>query len=198
MGEFSKLSDLELLDLIRAGNRNAFTDLYNRYWERLFTAVLKVTKDDEESMDIVQEVFIAFWLKRWELTNIQSVSGYLYSAVRNRGLMFIRANIVRNNYLESLSHHFSELQDSVGEQQAVKELELIIQSELDKLPPKMREVYLLSRQENLSHKEIAERLNISDKTVKKQINNVLKHFRDKLDDKSVASISLLTLLIFRS
>lgn len=194
---YSKLSDAELVALLRQDDRLAFTELYNRHWEMLFTSVLKVTKDDEESMDIVQEIFIALWLKRTELGNIQSISGYLYKAVRNRGLMYIRANIVRNNYLSSLNQHLDEVRDTLGEQQAAKELEMILQQELDRLPAKMREVFILSRQQHLSHKEIAQRLNISDKTVKKQINNALKHFKDKLEDNSITSIALITLLIFR-
>lgn len=198
MKDYSKLSDTELSSLIQAGQRNAFTEFYNRYWEPLFTSVLKITRDEDESMDIIQEVFIALWLKRSKLKEIRSIAGYLHNAVRNRGLMYVRANIVRNNYLSSLNQHFSEIRDTLGEQQAAKELELIIQRELDNLPPKMREVFMLSRQEQLSHKEIAQRLNISDKTVKKQINNVLKHFKGKLDDQSIASISILTLLIFKS
>jgi len=194
---YNKCSDAELVFLLRQDDRLAFTELYNRHWEMLFTSVLKVTKDDEESMDIVQEVFIALWLKRTELGNIQSISGYLYKAVRNRGLMYIRANIVRNNYLSSLNQHLDEVRDTLGEQQAAKELEMILQQELDRLPAKMREVFILSRQQHLSHKEIAQRLNISDKTVKKQINNALKHFKDKLEDNSITSIALITLLIFR-
>ena len=198
MREFSRHQDSELISLIQGNDRDAFTEFYNRHWEGLFTIALKVTKDDDESSDIVQDIFINLWLKRLDLGEIQSINSYLFHAVRNKSLMYIRKNIVRNDYLKSLSLHFSEVRDSLGEQQAANELAVIIDKEVESLPAKMREVYLLSRKEHLSHKQIADQLNISEKTVKKQIGNALKHFKGKLDDHSIISISILSILLFKN
>ncbi len=187
---FKNLADEKLLEFIREGDdRTAFDEIFNRYWERLFMYAAKVIRDEEEAQDIVQEVLVSLWQRRENLS-IDSLSSYLYGAIRFKGLAYVRANLTRNNYLESLGYFFEEGRDLINEQLDAQELETLIRTEIDRLPPRMKEIFILSRIEQLSHKEIAERLNISDQTVKKQINLSLKLFRLILDERSGTVISL--------
>ncbi|WDF77118.1 RNA polymerase sigma-70 factor [Mucilaginibacter sp. KACC 22773] len=188
-------SDHQLLKLLQEDSKEAFDLIYKRYWEQLFEYVANVVKDNDEAKDIVQELFVTLWLRRMELCELKSLKAYLFTAARNKGLTYIRDNISRNKYLESLTLFFDLEYDSVIQQMEANELTLFIDKEIAKLPPKMREVFILSRKENLSHKLISEKLKISDKTVKKQINNVLKHFRLKLAEKTLYLIACLTLLL---
>jgi RNA polymerase sigma-70 factor (ECF subfamily) len=181
--DFILCSDDRLLELLSEDNRKAFDLIYSRYWQLLFVYVAKVVTDRDEAKDIVQEIFVSLWLRRANLTEIVSLKAYLLTAARYKGLNYIKDNISRGKYLESLKTFFDYGSDAVNEQMAVNELSVIIDREIENLPPKMREVFILSRKENLSHKLISEKLLISDKTVKKQINNVLKHFRLKLAEK---------------
>ncbi|TSJ35894.1 RNA polymerase sigma-70 factor [Mucilaginibacter corticis] len=176
-------SDQHLLKLLKEDDKKAFDLIYQRYWEPLFTYVAKAVKDRDEAKDIVQEVFVSLWYRRGSLHPINSLQAYLFTAARYKGLTYIKNNSHKNKYLESLSLFFEQECASVAGQVEADELNLIIQQELEKLPPKMKEVFILSRTEQLSHKLISEKLMISDKTVKKQINNVLKHFRLKLAEK---------------
>ena len=175
--------DHQLLKLLKEDNKKAFDLIYNRYWEQLFEYVAKVVKDRDDAKDIVQELFVSLWFRRMSLDNINSLQAYLFTAARYKGLTYIKDNISKNKYLESLKLFFDQECDSVARQMEANELSLFIDKEIAKLPPKMREVFILSRKEELSHKLISEKLMISDKTVKKQINNVLKHFRLKLAEK---------------
>lgn len=179
-----EISDQQLMELIRQDDRNAFDQIYKRYWKKLFMYAGKVVRDEDEAQDIVQDIFVSLWQRRREELCINSLSSYLHGAVRYKGLRYVRSNLTKHNYLSSLQNFFETGSDMLNEQLDVKELNLLIHDQIGQLPPKMKEIFILSRIEQLSHKEIAERLNISDKTVKKQINRSLNIFRLILDKKS--------------
>ena len=173
----STYGDAQLFELLCQGNREAFDEIYTRYWDKLYVFVAKAIKDKEPAKDIVQEIFVSLWLRRESLKNSDSLSGYLFTAARFKGITYIQSNLKKTGCELSLVEHFTGRQDTLNEQYAAKELNSIINHEIEKLPEKMRQVYVLSRKEQLSYNEIAEMLQISDKTVKKQISNALKHFR---------------------
>jgi RNA polymerase sigma-70 factor (ECF subfamily) len=191
--QLNRCTDQELLILMLQDDRTAFDEIYFRYWKKLFLYSGKIVRDEDEAEDIVQEVFISLWKRRSELSNIASLSSYLHGAIRFKSLGYIRNNLYKNNYLSSLKSMFEEGVDMVNEYINLGELAGVIDTEISKLPPKMREIFVLSRVEQMSHREIAEHLNISDKTVKKHINRSLNMFRLVLNEKSG---SLLVLTIF--
>jgi RNA polymerase sigma-70 factor (ECF subfamily) len=187
------MTDGELIELISRNNREAFDTVYNRYWEKLFLYIAKVIRDRDDAQDIVQEIFVSLWLRREELPRINSLSAYLFTAARYKGLSYIQANIHKSNYSESLSGFLTEQNYSPDQHQAAEELQSFINEGVASMPSKMRVVFSLSRTEGLSHKKIAEKLEISDKTVKKQISNALKHIRLKLASKNFLALLLLML-----
>lgn len=177
-------TDDGLLALIAKNDRAAFDQLFNLYWKKLFIYAVKIVKDEVEAQDIVQDIFVSLWQRRETLEEIKSFASYLYGAVRFKSMAYIRNNLGKNNYFKSLAHFFEEGRDLINEAFDARELNELLQVEIDKLPPKMKEVFRLSRMEQLSHKEIAEQLNISETTVKKQIQLSLKYFRMVLADRS--------------
>lgn len=181
----------ELFHLLCKGDKAAFDQIYSMYWQRLFVYVVKVIRDREAAEDIVQEIFVSLWLRREEIAEQSSLSGYLFTAARFKGISYVQAQLKKGKHEESLITHFNSRQDTLNEFIEAKELHTIIDDEIEKLPAKMRDVFVLSRREQLSHKEISEKLQISDKTVKKQINNALKHFRLVLNQDAVLSASLI-------
>ncbi|RYG20563.1 MAG: RNA polymerase sigma-70 factor [Chitinophagaceae bacterium] len=180
-----------LFQLLCQGNQNAFDEVYSRYWQRLFLYVVKVIKDKDAAQDIVQEIFVSLWLRKSEIAKQNSLSGYLFTAARFKGINFVQDQLKKGKHVESLITHFSARQDTLNEAMEAKELNSLIDVELEKLPEKMRQVFVLSRKDNLSHREISDKLQISDKTVKKQINNALKHFRLVLSHDTLLCASIL-------
>lgn len=180
MDSLSPLSDLELLSLFQNGDRKAYEEIYHRYWGVIYQHARKMLQDDDDAKDLVQEVFSYFWANGSRLKIDNNVSGYLYSALRYKFFDLIDREKVKNDYLLSLERFIDRMEYSSDHLVREKQLQQIIEKEISALPDKMREVFLLSRQANLSYKEIAQDLNISENTVKKQINNALKILRSRL------------------
>jgi RNA polymerase sigma-70 factor (ECF subfamily) len=173
-------SDLELLSRVREGDESAFEAIYKRYYSLLYIHACKLLKESGEAEDCVQEVFSGLWQKAGQLEISVSLSSYLYTSIRNRVLNRIEHKRVKDAYLFSMQRFMKEGESIIDEELRVRELTALIEKEIAALPEKMREVFELSRREELSHKEIAEKLKISDKTVKKQVSNAIKILRNRL------------------
>jgi RNA polymerase sigma-70 factor (family 1) len=180
MSSFQVYSDQQLVALLKAGDELAFNEIYSRYSLRLYYQANQMLRDQEAAKDLVQELFITLWGSAVQLKPDINLAGYLYVAVRNRVFKLIEKGKVRNDYLSAIAKYATEISTQTMDELNEKELQLILQREIDLLPPRMREIFEMSRQQNLSHSEIALQLGISDKTVKKQINKVLKILRLKL------------------
>ncbi|MNL40911.1 RNA polymerase sigma factor [compost metagenome] len=137
-------------------------------------------RNREETRDVIHELFLALWEKRENLSFEPGLLSYLSAATRNRIFNLLSHKRVESEYLTSL-HNFMD-QGSCLTDHLVREKQLmeIIEHEIANMPDKMREVFELSRKENLSHREIAEQLNISEQTVRKHVQHALKILRLKL------------------
>lgn len=177
---YNTLTDQELVVLLKNDDRAAFTEIYNRYHAALYIHVFNKLRLREESRDIVHDLFASFWNKRADLELKGILSAYLYVSVRYKVFDFIARRETESRYISSLKN-FVE-QDSYITDHLVreKEFQTMIDKEIDALPTRMREIFLLSRKQHLSHKEIADKLGLSEQTVKKQVNNSLKVLRTKL------------------
>lgn len=178
---YETLNDLEILDLIRSGDHSAFSELYERYKFVLYLHAKRMLDDQDETKDVIQEIFVTLWTKRVDLTIATSVKSYLYTAVRNKVFNLLAHRKFEMNYLNSLQEVIDFGETNIEKSIREKELIRLIEQEIQELPTKMREIFELSRKHSLSHKEIAEKLNISDKTVKKQISNAIKIMRLKIN-----------------
>jgi RNA polymerase sigma-70 factor (family 1) len=178
--DYQFYTDQDLISLLKDNSQFAFTQIYDRYQGLLFIYACKITQNESEAEDIVQEVLFYLWDKRNVIIFESSLSSYLYSAVRYKFFNLLDRKKVRVNYAESFQAFID--QDSVQADYMVRERELsvLIEKEIALLPKKMRKIFELSRKQHFSHKEIAEKLGISEKTVKNQVNNALKSLRVKL------------------
>jgi len=190
MENYGSLTDKELIVLLRAGDRGAFTQVYNRYWSSMYAHVYKMLRNREEAMDLVQDLFSALWLKSSELNPETKLSGHLYLSARNRVFNLIRQNRVKNDYLGAVIKFAEESGTEMMEQLDEKDLMEAIEAEIRNLPEKMREVFELSRKHNLSHKEIAQQLGISDQTVRKQVQNALRILKPRLQSLGIGMFVL--------
>lgn len=194
MAIYSTYSDQELAVLLKEQDKAAFTEIYDRYWSVMYAHVYKMLRDREDARDIVQEIYSNLWIKSADIEVTANISGLLYTAARNRVLNRIKHDKVKSNYLGSFSAFMTTVDPNTVDQVDEKMIHALIEEEIGKLPAKMREIFEMSRKDNLSHKEIAQILQISDQTVKKQIQNALKLIKPRLNE---LGVSLSFLIIFR-
>lgn len=181
MDRYSGQNNQQLMDLVRQHDEQAFTEIYNRYKGVLFVHAYRMLENAEEAKDIVQDLFTVLWSRRSEIVLTGSLSSYLYAAVKNRILDQMARDKTRDRYIESLAGFIEEGEYITDHQLRENELNRLIEKEVSLLPAKMRQIFEMSRINNLSHKEIAKEMDISDKTVKKQISNALIILRKKID-----------------
>lgn len=160
-------TDAVLLQLLKQGDREAFTQLYERYWLKLFDNAFKRLANREQAEDIVQNIFVRFWQRREEL-NIIDLPAYLFTALRYNLLDFVARTKTADTFYEPFEALLSEsdLPDSVL---IAKDFMNLVYSYADTLPDKRREIFLLHIKNKLSTKEIAATLGISQKTVQNQL-----------------------------
>lgn len=173
-------SDDELFALLSNNDHGAYTEIYNRYSGILYIHAYRRLKDREEARDLIHELFTVLWVKREQLILKTALSAYLFKAVRNRVIDLVAHKKHEAVYTSSLDDNWES--DSIDTDHAVRmrDLNKVIDKEIDALPEKMRLVFNLSRKGCLSHKEISDKLEISELTVRKQINNALKILKPKL------------------
>ena len=179
--EYGKLNDEELVVLLREDNSHSYTEIFERYNSVLLRHAFRLLSNDEEAYDVVQDVFLQLWQKRNEINITSSLSSYLFTAVKNRIFKLFAHQKVVIRYAESISAFMIEGYNLVEDALLEKELSELIKKEIEALPPRMREVFLLNKKEELSYKEIAERLKITDQTAKQQVYKALKILKPKID-----------------
>jgi RNA polymerase sigma-70 factor (family 1) len=185
---YQHLTDEQLLHMLKKDSKTAFEEIYRRYWEQMSLYVLKVIHSPEDARDIVQDVFVSIWKRKDELRICQSLKSYLLKSVLNLSLRYIERHHRRQDFLKSLAAYCSELDVSTTGKLEFQELVSKLHGVVARLPAKMQEVYVLSRDENLSHKEIARRLGIAETTVKKQVTNALKVIRTNVNNDAILSL----------
>lgn len=172
---------------IRKEGEVAFNKAFDLYYVSLCFYVNKILFDFDLSRSVVQQVFVDLWIKRDQL-RIDSLKSYLYQSVRNAALDILKHKKAESKYLLSLEKEEpGHLSDLIEEAELADRINRAIQN----LPEKCREIFILCRFEELKYAEIAEKLNISVKTVEMQISIALKKLRAELSDYQM--MQLLTL-----
>jgi len=182
MENFNPLSDTKLLTQLKSGNHSAYNEIYNRYFDLMFIFAYKKLRDEELSKDFAQELFVSLWNKRDSLSENGKLSSYLYISIRSRIFDYFAHQRVETKYLDFLKNYQITSSEPTDHLIREKELAQYIEKEIQRLPRKMRQVFELSRKENLSHTEIAQRLKITENNVSQHLSNALKIFKIKLGD----------------
>ncbi len=172
--------DDELLELMRQGDRSAFERIYNKYWSKIYISAYNLLRDRQTCEDLVQEVLVNLWVRR-ESLEVKNLNAFLYTAIRYKVFKVIRSGKVREDLydeIENLIIEDNDTENSIAE----NDFNRFLEESLTTLPPKCREIFILSRKEQLSTKEIAERLGISPKTVENQITIALRKLRENMGE----------------
>lgn len=176
----SNQSDEELLVKIKADDKAAFRQIFDRYYKYLVVTVNNVSGDDQMAHDIAQDVFLIIWKKRKDLT-INNLKSYLRRAALNKMLNRIKANRMNFHANADLPENVSEYSEPLENLKA-NNLQEAVNRAMNELPERCRMVFKLRRVEQYSLKEIAAELGISPKTVENQLTKAMKFMRIRLKD----------------
>ncbi|WP_316805842.1 RNA polymerase sigma-70 factor [Pedobacter agri] len=167
----------DLITLIEKGQTSIFTRFYTSYFQKLLLASDKYLKDIYAAEELVQDVFLKIWENPYQLTEVKSLKSYLYRAVINASINYI-------NRQKNIEQHHLKLASSLSDEYLLEldeehEIIVLLRNEIEKLPTQCKKIFKLNRFENLKYKEIAQQLNISEKTVENHIGNALKILRER-------------------
>jgi len=190
MAGMESLSDKELTDLLKSGDRAAFAEIYHRYKHLLLRHAYKKLGDREAVEDILQELFVHLWEQKETLTINGNLAGYLYTAIRNRVFNEFYRSQRKSLHFVSLAEFMDKGEYSTDLTVLENELNAIIDREISQLPPRMGQVLRLSRLDGMSHKEIAEELGIAESTVSNQVGTALRQLKVKLGPLFILAVFL--------
>jgi len=163
-------------------NEDIFEKLFRGHFKGLCFLAQRYVKDLETAREIVQEVFVAFWEKRATIDLSKSPKSYLATSVSNKCLNYLRDNKKFNKDLLIAENIFVELPAETSDFLVVEEINKKIDNAIAELPEKCREIFVMNRFEQLKYHEIAEKLQLSVKTVESQMSKALQHMRLRLAD----------------
>jgi len=180
--DLSDEKDIRLFEKVRQGSVDAFEKLFRSYYPELMDYCTRIVTNSQEAEEIVQDLFFTMWNKKEDLNIHSSVRSYLFRSAHNNCLLNLQRNTVRQRYQDYVSGNEPVRYPDPSESYRETEMAGIIQQALNKLPERTREIFRMSRTEELKYNEIAERLSISVKTVEANMGKALKILRQVLKE----------------
>lgn len=172
-------SEQQLLSALRFGNEDALRQIFNRHYPLLLTDIYRLIPDESTCEDLAQELFVDLWNKRESIDIHTSLRAYLRRAAVNKSLNHIKSSKrIQFDDPEDLNRIPDSTEQDIQLKASQESIESALHAAIDTLPEKCRLVFNLSRFDQLSHKEIAEQLGISVKTIENQITKAMKTLRD--------------------
>jgi len=165
---------------IANGDVHAFAHFFRQQWPQVYGTALHLTRDPEQAADLAQDVFAKLWQQRERLRDVQHAENYLYIFSRNHVMDFLRKKVLHTENIEFLVDHLRESTANAQERLEYAELRVLMRQAIDSLPAKLKQVFLLSRADGLTHEQIAVRLGISTVSSKTYVVRALRHIRGHL------------------
>lgn len=173
------MEETAIIEKIKAGDANAFAMLYDRYWLKVYNFAQLYIKSSSEVAEVVQDVFVKVWEGRESLNIEKNFDGFLFLTTRNVIFNYSRRYFYEQNYkmtvLKGLENSYN-----IEEELDAADLKNYIDSLISQLPEQRRRIFLMSREEHLTNKEIANRCAVSEKAIERQITIALKFIKDNL------------------
>jgi RNA polymerase sigma-70 factor (family 1) len=173
------VDDGELINLLKKGNARAFDLLYERYWKDLYIVAYDRVSDEEVAKDIVQDLLIDIWKRHESIQINESLSQFLFGAIKLRILNHYRSENIKQKVLERAQDHMHNVIVSMDELTSYYDLEKVVEEEVSAMPNNMKHSFLL-RSDNRSVKEIAGDLKLAEQTVSNNISQALNRLRKRV------------------
>ena len=165
---------------IAEGDETAFRNLFDMYWDQVYSAAFLLTKSQSLSEDIVQEVFLKIWLKREELVGVEKLESYLFIMARNHIYNVLKRQQREQDFRKYILDWFESGRETPELTLLFKESTQLLQQAVGQLTEQQQTIYKMTREQGLSYDQVAQQLNISPNTVKNHVANSLKIIRDYL------------------
>ncbi len=182
----------ELLELLKAGDKAAFTSIYETYAASLTGFAAARLASLEEARDIIHDLFVYLWNERERVQINGSLRSFLFAAARYRIIDHIRKNVTREAYAGMLQRLSDHIISDTEEKLVVKNLHHTLENAVEDLPSRTKQIYRLSRDRHLAVKEIAHELGVSEQTVKNQLSAALSHLRISWEKLAILVICFLS------
>lgn len=180
MVSLSEHSENELAGLLKSGSEAAFSEIYNRYWDKLYIVARKRLDSAFEGEEIVQEIFCNLWRKRGSFELEKGFNNYFSIAVKFEVINRLQKRARIQTLEKSLSTQLTEVDESTAKQIDFNELKAQIELTVKLLPEKCQIVFRLKHEDGLSQKQIAAQLDISEKTVEAHLSKARKTIKDQV------------------
>jgi RNA polymerase sigma-70 factor (ECF subfamily) len=161
---------------LKLGNGKALEELYFRYHARLYNFFYKIIRNTHEAEGLLQEVFITIWENKERLDENKSFSAFIFRIARNKALNIIKQKLIQKVYRKYILDEHKDYMDLRTDIESREFMDLI-QKSIDALPERTKEIFLLSRNDGITYKEIAQRLNITENVVDHEIRKALKKIK---------------------
>lgn len=178
------LTNFQLVSELKNGNIEVFEQIFHTYSKKLRRFAFEYVANDDEASDIMQNSFLTLWERKGSLTPETNLNNYLFTLIKNQCLNYLKHLKAQSNYTKGeeviskeLLLNYYALERFDGDKLIFEELSKTIERAIDSLPGQCREIFMMSRYEELKYHEIAERLNISVKTVEKKMSISLNILR---------------------
>lgn len=178
--DYKDFSDAQLVDQLRTSDALAFSEIFRRYRGILLLFTFRRIHDVEHSKDLIHDTFTDIWEKRATLNVPGALRPFLITVIKNRILDYYKHAKVSQRYLDNFDAYLKKHEDTTDHLLRQNELSARIEKEIAELPEKMRVVFELSRNNEMTRKEIADRLGIPQETVNSRMRHALKILKDKL------------------
>ncbi|WP_127127076.1 RNA polymerase sigma factor [Pseudoflavitalea rhizosphaerae] len=184
----------EWFKLIAGGDETAFRNLFDTYWEHLYSVALMLTKSEALAEDIVQEIFLKIWNKREELPEVEKPDSYLFIIARNHIYNVLKQQQREEQYNKHIIDWFEGAKHNPESELLFKESAELLNKAVANLSTQQQAVYKLAREQGLSYNEVAAQLNISPNTVKNHLSIALKYIREYLRQHASPTVMIIALL----
>ncbi len=174
------LIDTTIIEALKEGDERALEKIFYRYKDKLYAYCFKIVKTKDLTDEIVADVFITLWKRRDQLNITTSFEAYLITIARNLAIDSLKKASKDERLYEEILLNASLLYTQPEDRFDYYELQAAVEAAIDNLPPQRRQIFRMSREENYTHQEIADRLHISKNTVKDQIVKALADIRTYL------------------
>lgn len=169
--------DRSLVLRLKEGDSQAFEKLFQKYHKKVFYFALRYNNSKEDAEGVVQDVFIKIWNERKSLKENLSFNSYVFTITKNHLFNINRKRLNEKAYREYFIHHFTRADNRPEEDIIYTDLKKKIDAVIEDLPTQRRKIFIMSRKEGLSNKEIAAELGLSVRTVEVHISLALKTIR---------------------
>lgn len=187
-------NEREIFSRVVNGDEAAFSTIFFHYTARIHPFIQKMTRSEEATEEIVQDVFVTIWKNRTMLNEIESYQSWIFNIATNLTYNYLKSKARRTVRLE----RFIPTEDityNTLESMDFKESQDLINQVIEQLPPQRKRIFKMSREQGLSHEQIAQELNISKNTVKNQMIEALKFIKEKLSKSPGASLTLIAIFL---